>query len=82
MFSTLLWLTAFGETNYLAFSILSLMLLATFFWRVLHQKKTTKVAPSTPYWSVEKDSAWSSLPDQEIVTIAEYKAQKHRLLRS
>lgn len=82
MFATFFLFAAPGETNYLAFSILSVMLLITFLWRVMHQKKTTKVAPSTPYWGAENDAAWSSLPDQEIVTIAEYKAQKHRLLRS
>jgi len=82
MFATPFWFSTISETNYFAFLFLSLVFLTTLLWRVTRQKKTTKLTPSAPYWNAEKDGTWSSLSDQEIVTTAEYKAQKHRLLRS
>lgn len=82
MFATPLWFATIGETNYFAFLFLPLVLLTTLLWHMMRQKKSLKMTPSASHWNPEKGGTWSSLPDQEIVTIAEYKAQKHRLLRS
>ncbi|MDF7814973.1 hypothetical protein [Hymenobacter sp. YC55] len=82
MFATPFWFTTIGETNYFAFLFLPLVFLTILLLRMIRQKKNTRMTLSTSSWNAEEGGTWSGLPDQEIVTIAEYKAQKHRLLRS
>ncbi|WP_375436877.1 hypothetical protein [uncultured Hymenobacter sp.] len=61
------------------FTGLSVSLLRGLLWT---ERSAGMVPPSTAYLAANEVGNWPGLPEQEIATIAEYKAQKHRLLRN
>ena len=76
-------LPTFEEATFFGLSFFALVLLVSQLRRFLRSRPSTKtVSSSTAYSSTEATSSWSGLPESEIVTIAEYKAQKHRLLHN